>query len=51
MKTQLFWWGAVHPVPHSVKIPVPVFNELPSLEDEEDMVGDIVEHDSDVDFE
>ena len=43
--------SAVRPVPHSDEIHVPVFKELPSLEDEEDMAGDIVEHDSEVDFE
>ncbi len=43
--------SAVLSVPHSVEILVPGFKELPSLEDEENMVGDIIEHDSDVDFE
>ena len=38
-------------MPHSDEIPVPVFKELPLLENVKDMTGDIVEHDSDVEFE
>ncbi len=42
---------AVRTVPYSDEIPVPIFKELPSLEDEEYMADAIVEHNSDLYFE
>ncbi len=43
--------SAVRPVSQSDEISVPIFKELPSLEDEEDTAGNIIEHGSDVYFE
>ena len=42
--------SAIRPVPHSDEVPVPVFDQLPTLEDEDDITGDISEWDSDADF-
>ena len=42
--------SAIHPVPHSNEVPVPVFDQLPTLEDEDDITEDISEWDSDADF-
>ncbi len=43
-------YSAACQIPLSHQIPEPGFKELPSLEDDEDMANDIIEHDSDVDF-
>ena len=37
-------------MPHSDEVPVPVFDQLPILEDEDDITEDISEWDSDADF-
>ena len=37
-------------MPHSDEVPVPVFGQLPTLEDEDDITEDISEWDSDADF-
>ena len=44
--------SAIRPVPHSHEIPVPVFTELPSLEDEDDICESDENHGyaSDTDF-
>ena len=35
--------SAIRPVPHSDEVPVPVFDQLPTLEDEDDITEDISE--------
>ena len=42
--------SAIRPVPHSDEVPVPVFDQLPTLEDEDHITEDISEWDSDADF-
>ncbi len=42
--------SAIRPMPHCGEVPVPVFEQLPSLEDEDDILEDNPESDSDADF-